>query len=56
MKHFLLNQVTQHSSNMPDAPGTEKFYVVVAVIAVLFLGMVGYLISLDKKIKELEKK
>ena len=56
MKHFLLNQITQRSSEMPDAPGTEKFYVVVGVIAILFIGIVAYLINLDKKMKELENK
>ncbi len=56
MKHILVNQIVQHSNQMPDAAGTEKFYVVVAVIAILFVGMVAYLISLDKKIKNLENK
>ncbi len=51
---FIINQVQQHSSNMPDASGTGKFYVVVGVIAILFIGIVAYLISLDLKIKKLE--
>ena len=54
MKFFLF-QIQQHSSEMPNAAGTEKYYVVVGVIAILFLGIVGYLVSMDKKIKELEK-
>lgn len=31
-----------------------KIYVVVAVIAVLFIGLMGYLYSLDKRISKLE--
>lgn len=31
-----------------------KMYVVIAVIAVLFLGLMGYLFSLDKRISKLE--
>lgn len=56
MKHFIINEVQQHSSQMPDAAGTDKFMVVVAVIAVLFLGIVGYMVSLDLKLKKLENK
>ncbi|MEO7176704.1 MAG: CcmD family protein [Saprospiraceae bacterium] len=33
-----------------------KIYVVVAVILVIFLGIVIYLISLDRKISKLEKR
>jgi CcmD family protein len=32
-----------------------KIYVVIAVIAVIFLGIVGYLVMLDRKISKLEK-
>lgn len=35
---------------------TGKIYVVVAVLAVIFILIVGYLISLDRKIHNLEKK
>lgn len=31
-----------------------KMYVVIAVIAVLFIGLMGYLVSLDKRISKLE--
>lgn len=50
----LLQQGT-HTAAMADAPGTQKFYVVVAVIAVLFAGIVWYLIRLDQKMSKLEK-
>lgn len=45
----------QHASEMADAESTGKFYVVVAVIAVIFAGIVAYLINVDRKIKKLEK-
>lgn len=32
-----------------------KIYVVIAVLAVIFLGIMGYLFSLDRKISKLEK-
>jgi hypothetical protein len=51
---FILNQIQQHSSNMPDAGDTGKFYVVVGVISILFLGIAAYLVSLDVKLKKLE--
>lgn len=38
-------------------PAAEnKFEVVVAVVAVLFVGIVAYLISIDSKLKKLEEK
>jgi preprotein translocase subunit Sss1 len=54
MTHFIINQI--QSSAMADAPSTDKFQVVVAVIALIFLGIVAYLISLDLKIRKQEKK
>jgi CcmD family protein len=50
---ILLQQV--HTAEMADAQGTGKFYVVVAVIGILFIGIAGYLISVDRKLKKLEK-
>jgi len=55
MKYFIINQVQQHSSQMPSAESTDKYLVVVAVIAVLFIGIVGYLVSLDLKLRKIEK-
>lgn len=57
MKSLLLTVLLQqvHTTGMADAQSTQKFYVVVAVIATLFIGIVGYLISVDRKIKRLEK-
>jgi CcmD family protein len=57
MKSLLLNILlqVQHSSEMADAQGSGKFYVVVGVIAVIFIGIVAYMVSVDRKIKKLEK-
>lgn len=57
MKSTLLSILLQqmHTAQMADAQSTQKFYVVVAVIAVLFAGITGYLISVDRKLKKLEK-
>ncbi len=33
-----------------------KIYVVVIIIAIVFIGLAGYLINLDRKISKLEKK
>ncbi|TAE89523.1 MAG: CcmD family protein [Bacteroidetes bacterium] len=40
----------------PMAASTQKFDVVIGVIGLVFLGIVGYLIYLDKKLKKLEDK
>ena len=57
MKTLLLGILLQQiaTQGVADAESTDKFYVVVAVIAILFAGIVGYLISVDRKIKKLEK-
>ena len=39
-----------------QALSTQKFDVVVGVIAVIFVGIVAYLISIDRKLTKLEKK
>lgn len=41
---------------MADALYSDgKIYVVVTVLSVIFIGIIGYLIALDKKISKLEK-
>lgn len=41
---------------MADAlRGSGKIYVVVAVIAVIFLGLIIYLFTLDRRIKKIEQ-
>jgi hypothetical protein len=53
MTYFIINQI--QSSQMADAASTDKFQVIVAVIAIVFLGIVSYLVSLDLKIRKQEK-
>ena len=53
MKNILLQQV--HTEQMADAVKSDKIEIVVAVVAVLFVGILGYLISVDRRLKKLEK-
>jgi len=58
---MLLNTImvllqAQQSATLVNAEDTHKFFVPVMVIAVIFIGIIIYLISLDRKIKKLEKK
>jgi succinate dehydrogenase/fumarate reductase cytochrome b subunit len=53
-----LKTFAQEANNveMADAMRSNgKIYVVVAVLVVIFLGMIIYLINLDRKISKLEK-
>ena len=44
----------QQSATLVNAEDTHKFFVPVMVIAVIFVGIVVYLISIDRKLKKLE--
>ena len=54
-----ISQYAQDTTNVKEvATGLRangKIYVVVAVVVTLLLGLVAYLISLDRKISKLEK-
>jgi len=52
---MLLNQITK-SAEQPDLFSADKYNVVVTVIAILFIGLFGYLFSLDKKLSKIEQK
>lgn len=52
----LLPAILFAQSNLDFLRNTGKIYSVVAVICVIFLGIVLYLLRLDKKIKNLEEK
>lgn len=61
---LLLNTVcfAQETGGMGDKPGMAvgmrsngKIYVVVAVVVTILLGLIMYLVNLDKKITRLEK-
>ena len=61
---LLLTISISAQTTMPDEPvqmadglhASGKIYVVVAVVVTIVLGLLAYLISLDKKISRLEKK
>lgn len=63
MKHFLniLFLLLSFSLSAQDIPMADemrangKIYVVVAVLVTILLGMIIYLISIDKKLNKLEK-
>lgn len=53
----ILNSIliqVQHTADLQNADDTQKFFVVVSVIAVLFAGITAYLISIDRKLKKAE--
>ena len=54
---FPLLAFSQNDVEMADTFRNEgKIYVVIAVIAVIFIGLVVYLISIDRKVSKMEKK
>ena len=65
MKHFittiifcllLSNTLFADSVEMADLMRSNgKIYVVVTVIAVIFIGLMGYLYRIDQRVKKLEK-
>jgi len=49
---------SQQSNSVEMATGLRssgKIYVVVAVISVIFIGLVAYLFSIDKRLKKIER-
>jgi CcmD family protein len=49
---------SQQSNSVEMATGLRssgKIYVVVAVISVIFIGIVAYLFSIDKRLKKIER-
>lgn len=54
---FPLLAFSQSDVEMADTFRSEgKIYVVIAVIAIVFIGLVIYLVSIDRKVSKLEKK
>lgn len=54
-----LNSLAQSASAVEMATGLRssgKIYVVVAAIVIVFVGLVGYLVSIDRKLSKMEKK
>lgn len=47
----------QQEVEMADTMRSEgKIYVVVAILALILFGLIGYLVTLDRKVTKLEKK
>ena len=58
MLFFSLLSVAQNSNDVEmatDLRSSGKIYVVVMVIAVIFVGLASYLFSIDKRLKKIEK-
>ena len=55
---FLLSHVSSaQQPEMADAMRSEgKIYVVVAILLVIFAGLIAYLVMLDRKVTRIEKK
>ncbi len=59
---FMLITLSTVSAQMPEVEMADalrengKIYVVVLIIAIVFIGLAGYLFNLDRKISKLEKK
>ena len=44
-------------AEMADTMRSEgKIYVVVAILLIIFIGLIGYLVMLDRKVSRIEKK
>ena len=53
---LMSNTVIADSVEMADLMRSNgKIYVVVAVIAIIFIGLMAYLYSIDQRVKKLEK-
>jgi len=52
---FIINQI-QNASEIPNIGGNNKIEVVVAVIAVIFIGITAFLLYVERKLKNLEKR
>jgi CcmD family protein len=59
---FILLAISNAAAQMPDVEMADalrengKIYVVVLIIAIVFIGLAAYLFNLDRKISKLEKK
>ena len=54
---FLLSNLAMAQAEMADTMRSEgKIYVVVAILLIIFIGLIGYLVMLDRKVSRIEKK
>lgn len=54
---FFLSPLASAQPEMADTMRSEgKIYVVVAILLTIFIGLIGYLVLLDRKVTRIEKK
>ena len=54
---FLISPLAMAQAEMADTMRSEgKIYVVVAILLIIFVGLIGYLVMLDRKVTRIEKK
>lgn len=54
---FFLSHIATAQPEMADTMRSEgKIYVVVAILLIIFAGLIGYLVMLDRKVTRIEKK
>jgi CcmD family protein len=54
---FFLSHLAAAQPEMADTMRSEgKIYVVVAILLIIFVGLIGYLVLLDRKVSRIEKK
>jgi CcmD family protein len=54
---FFMSQLATAQPEMADTMRSEgKIYVVVAILLIIFGGLIGYLVMLDRKVTRIEKK
>lgn len=57
LSSFFLSSLAMAQAEMADTMRSEgKIYVVVAILLIIFVGMIGYLVMLDRKVSRIEKK
>ena len=53
----LLSNIVKAQAEMADTMRSEgKIYVVVVILLIIFSGLIGYLVMLDRKVTRIEKK
>lgn len=52
----MINNILLQVQEAPVLQATQKIEVVIGVIAVVFAGIVAYMISVDRRLKKLEDK
>jgi CcmD family protein len=54
---FFISHLTIAQPEMADTMRSEgKIYVVVTILLIIFAGLIGYLVILDRKVTRIEKK